>query len=176
MWNTQNIGPQIGSHWANTFIGAPIGDNGNRSMKTPPVDLLVWFAPRKNCRLQVVDRFISNPRTCDCPAQLRYPWEGMVEIGQRFHFTQVYYPHQSYRTRASSKNSNPSLKAMYVNDIQATAGASAITVLRDDVEASVLCFKFEPGQIVYVVFNPSKKLLKVNSIETQQEYVYIKAA
>jgi hypothetical protein len=99
----------------------------------------------------------------------------MVEIGQRLHFTQVYYPHQPYRARASSNNPNPGLKAMYVNDIQATAGASAITVLRDNVEASVLRFEFEPGQIEYVLFNPRKKLLKVNSIETQQEYVYIKA-
>jgi hypothetical protein len=63
---------------------------------------------------------------------------------------------------------------MYINDIQATAGASAITVLRDDVEASVLCFEFEPDQIEYVVFNPGRKLLKAGSIETQQEYAYIK--
>jgi hypothetical protein len=64
---------------------------------------------------------------------------------------------------------------MYVNDIQATAGASAIIILRDDVEATVLCFEFESGQIEYVVFNPSKKLLKAGSIETQQDYAYIKA-
>jgi hypothetical protein len=64
---------------------------------------------------------------------------------------------------------------MYVNDIQATAGASAITVLRDDVEATVLCFEFEPGQVEYIVFNPNRKLLKAGSIETQQEYAYIKA-
>ncbi|MCP4613942.1 MAG: hypothetical protein GY845_35085 [Planctomycetes bacterium] len=175
LWNTQNIGPQTGDHWANTFISAPVGDNGTRSMKTPPVDLLVWFAPRKDCRLQVVDRFISDPRTRDCPTQLRYKWEGLVEIGQRLHFTQVYYPHQPYRARASSNNPNPGLKATYINDIQGTAGASVITVLRDDVEASVLRFEFKPGQVEYVVFNPSRKLLKVDSIETQQEYVYIKS-
>ncbi|MHC4535544.1 MAG: hypothetical protein ACYS6K_16455 [Planctomycetota bacterium] len=175
LWNTHNIGPQIGDHWANTFISAPIGDNGNRSMKTPPVDLLVWFAPRRDCRLQVVDRFISDPRSRDCPTQLRYAWEGTAEIGQQLNFTQVYYPHQPYRARASSNNPNPGLKAMYVNDIQATAGASAITVLRDDVDVSVLRLEFEPGQAEYVVFNPGRKLLKFNSIETQQEYVYIKS-
>lgn len=36
LWNAQNLGPQIGSHWANTFISAPVAANGARSMKTPP--------------------------------------------------------------------------------------------------------------------------------------------
>ena len=133
------------------------------------------FRPVEVDRLQVVDRFISDPRSRDCPTQLRYTWEGLAESGQQLHFTQVYYPHQPYRTRASSNNPNPGLKAIYFNDIQATAGASAINVLRDDVEATVLCFEFEPDQVEYIVFNPSKKLLKAGSIETQQEYAYIKA-
>ena len=45
-------------------------------MKTPPVDLLVWFAPRPDRQLQVVDRMTFDLRTTDCPAQLRYAWEG----------------------------------------------------------------------------------------------------
>jgi hypothetical protein len=36
LWNTHNIGPQLGSHWANTFIHQPVGENGTRSMKAPP--------------------------------------------------------------------------------------------------------------------------------------------
>jgi len=28
LWNTQNVGPQIGGHWANTFIWRPVGNNG----------------------------------------------------------------------------------------------------------------------------------------------------
>ena len=40
---------------------------------------------------------------------------------------------------------------MCVNDIQATAGASAITVLRDDVEATFLRYEFEPGQVEYCI-------------------------
>ena len=27
LWNTQNVGPQIGAHWANTFISAPIASS-----------------------------------------------------------------------------------------------------------------------------------------------------
>jgi len=52
---------------------------------------------------------------------------------------------------------------------------AAINVLCDDVDASILRFEFESGQVEYVVFNPSRKLLKAGSIETQQEYAYIKA-
>ena len=144
-------------------------------MKTPPVDLLVWFAPRKDCRLQVVDRFISDPRARDCPTQLRYMWEGMTQIGQKLEFTQVYYPHPPYRPHASSNNPNPGLKPVYADDIQASAGAGAITVLQDDVEVGVLRFEFEPGQTEYVVFNPKRKRLNIDSIEIQQAYTYQKA-
>ena len=104
LWNTHNIGPQIGSHWANTFIHAPIDDNGNRSLKTPPADLLVWFAPRADCRLQIVDRLESDPRTESCPNQVRYLWEGTPAVGEKLVFTQVYYPHPPYRSRTVSNN------------------------------------------------------------------------
>ena len=36
-WNTHNIGPQLGSHWANTVMHQSVGENGTRSMKTPPL-------------------------------------------------------------------------------------------------------------------------------------------
>ena len=36
-WNTHNIGPQLGSHWANTVIHQPVGENGTRSRKTSPL-------------------------------------------------------------------------------------------------------------------------------------------
>jgi len=36
VWNTHNIGPPLGSHWANTVMHQPVGENGTRSRKTPP--------------------------------------------------------------------------------------------------------------------------------------------
>ena len=69
LWNTHNVGPQIGSHGANTFIHQPVANNGTRSMKSPPIDLLVWFAPRKDCEL--IDRLIDDPRAEACPNQVR---------------------------------------------------------------------------------------------------------
>jgi hypothetical protein len=170
LWNTHNIGPQIGSHWANTFIHAPIDDNGNRSLKTPPADLLVWFAPRADCRLQIVDRLESDPRTESCPNQVRYLWEGTPAVGQQLAFTQVYYPHPPYRSHTSSNN--PGSKGAYANELQATAHASGIKVVRDDTEASILRLELETGHVEWVVFNPQSKSLKMDSIETNDPLGY----
>jgi len=173
LWNTQNTGPQMGAHWANTFISAPVGANGRTMMKTPPVDLLVWFAPRDDCRLQVVDRFALDPRSADCPAQLRYTWEGRARAGQQLVFTQVYYPHAPYRARASTNN--PGAVAVYGDKLQATAGAAGITVLRDDVEASVLRLELDKGRVEFVVFNPGKQNIELGSIKTDRAYAYVEA-
>ena len=79
LWNTRNIGPQIGTNWANTFMGRPVASNGQIEMESPPVDLLVWFAPRADSRLEVVDRLREDPRAIACGAQVRYVWEGDAE-------------------------------------------------------------------------------------------------
>ena len=171
LWNTQNTGPQIGAHWANTFMSAPIDGNGRFSMRTPPVDLLVWFAPQKDCRLQVVDLFMTDPRAADCPAQLRYMWEGMAEVGRQLVFTQVYHPHPPYRARASTVN--PGATAVYDDELQATAGAAAIRVVRDDPEASVLRLEFRPGEVEWVVFNAHGVELALGDRTTRERYAYV---
>ena len=173
LWNTHNIGPQLGSHWANTFIHEPIGDNGTRSMKTPPVDLLVWFAPRADRRLQVVDRLVEDPRAEACPNQLRYVWEGTPAPGQKLVFTQVYYPHPPYRSRATSNNPNPGAKAAYADELQATAHASGIEVIRDDAEVSILRLELEAGNVEWVVFNPFEKDIDVESGRIHAPYCYV---
>lgn len=150
-----------------------MGENGTRSMKTPPVDLLVWFALRADCRLQVVDRLIEDPREEACPNQARYVWEGTPAAGQKLVFTQVYYPHPPYRARATSNNPNPGAKAAYANELQATAHASGIQVVRDDVEASILRLELEPGRTEWVVFNPQRKPIQAAGIETSEPLAYI---
>jgi len=173
LWNTHNIGPQLGGHWANTFIHQPVGENGTRSMKTPPVDLLVWFAPRADRRLQVIDRLVEDPRAEACPNQIRYVWEGTPAPGQKLVFTQVYYPHPPYRARAASNNPNPGAKAAYGDELQATAHASGIQVIRDDAEASVLRLELESGRTEWVVFNPETKPIQAGAIETSAPLAYI---
>ena len=48
IWNSQNIGPQVGRHWANTFMNSPMASN--KDLFNPPVDLLVYFTPQPGRR------------------------------------------------------------------------------------------------------------------------------
>jgi len=170
IWNTQNIGPQLGNHWANTFMSAPVADNGRSSMKLPPVDLLVWFAPREDCRLQVVDRMTFDARTTDCPAQLRYVWEGTPQKGDQKIFTQIYFPHMPYRNR--SYNNNPGVQEAEKPTLQNTAYASGIEVIRDDSTASILKLAFEEGGSEYVVFNPTEQEISIGGKTVEKAWAY----
>ena len=170
IWNTQNIGPQLGNHWANTFMSAPVADNGRSSMKLPPVDLLVWFAPQEDCRLQVVDRMTFDARTTDCPAQLRYVWEGTPQEGDQKIFTQIYFPHMPYRNR--SYNNNPGVQEAEKPTLQNTAYASGIEVIRDDSAASILKLAFEEGSSEYVVFNPTEQEILVGGRTVEKPWAY----
>jgi len=170
IWNTQNIGPQLGNHWANTFMSAPVADNGRSSMKLPPVDLLVWFAPQEDCRLQVVDRMTFDARTTDCPAQLRYVWEGTPQKGDQKIFTQIYFPHMPYRNR--SYNNNPGVQEAEKPTLQNTAYASGIEVIRDDSAASILKLAFEEGSSEYVVFNPTEQEISIGGKTVEKAWAY----
>jgi len=172
LWNTQNIGPQIGSHWANTFISTPVASNGKISMKTPPVDLLVYFAPRPGWNMQVVDRTENDPRTEVCPAQVRYVWEGTTRAGEHLHSTQLYYPHTPSRARANTNN--PGAKAVYAGgEIAATAGASAIKVVIDTLETTLMLTEFEVGHFEWMLFNPQCRQINNEDFCTDARYAYV---
>ena len=171
LWNTQNIGPFIGTHWANTFLNAPVASNGRVTMNTPPADLLVYYAPQPNWRLQVVDRTAEDPRTEVCPAQLRYVWGGTPTAGKRLHVTQVYYPHAA--RKAPPVSNNPRMEDGNRDaKLAALAGVSGIEVIRDDLEATVLRFEFEPGHVEWVTFNPERRMLEIDSIKTMEPLAY----
>jgi hypothetical protein len=171
-WNTQNIGPQAGSNWANTFMSAPIASNGHVTMRTPPADLLVWFAPRSDCLLKVVDRREDDPRTEVAPYQLRYEWEGRPLKGQKLTWTEVFWPHQPWKPRPST--SNPGAKPVYdAGEIAATAGASAIEVLRDTIGVTVLRLHFETGKIRWIVFNPGNTVVEIEGLVTDAQFAVI---
>lgn len=170
LWNTRNIGPQVGPHWANTFMGSLVASNGAVEMKAPPAELLVWFAPRKDCRLQVVDRLSEDARAIACPAQLRYVWEGTPKAGDKLVFTQVYYPHAPYRSSIFSNHAGA--KAVYADQLQATAGASGIQVIRDDAPVSILRMELSPGKIEWVVFNPEAASVQVAGNEIAKPFDY----
>ena len=171
IWNTQNVGPFVGPHWANTFLNAPVASNGQIAMNTPPADLLVYFAPQPDWKLQVVDRTEEDPRTTVCPGQVRYVWEGTPEVGQRLHTTQIYHPHAA--RKAPPVSNNPGGKGLdRSQEFADLAGASGIQVVRDDLTATILRLEFEPGRVEWVVINPEEQLLRVGSRETKERFGY----
>lgn len=175
IWNTQNVGPFVGCHWANTFIGAPVASHGQIAMNTPPADLLVWFSPQPGCRMQVVDRTAEDPRTAVCTAQVRHAWEGTPSAGQRLHSTQVYHPHTA--RKALPVSNNPGQKGTDRSvEFARLAGASAIQVVRDGPDATVLRLEFEPGFVEWVGLNPDSQTLRVGSGETAEPWVYRREA
>jgi hypothetical protein len=171
LWNTRNVGAQIGSHWANTFMGTLVASNGQVEMNNPPADLLVWFAPREDCRLEVVDRLSEDARTLACPAQVLYVWEGTPKAGETLVFTQVYYPHAPYKP--SIKSNHAGAEAVYADDLQATAGASGIKIVRDDPQASVLRLELEPGTVEWVAFNREKAPIQLGSEVSRDPLDYL---
>lgn len=171
IWNTRNIGAQVGSHWANTFMGTLVANNGQVEMPSPPVDLLVWFAPRPGCRLQIVDRLQEDPRAIACGAQLRYVWEGKPKAGDKLVFTQVYYPHPPYRPSIHSNHAGA--RASYSDSLQATAHASGIQVVRDEVETTVLRLEMTPGQVESVLFNPGEREVELAGRRTRKPYDHV---
>ena len=141
-------------------------------MKSPPVDLLVWFAPRKDCELKVIDRLIDDPRADACPNQVRYQWEGTPAIWEQLVFKQVYYPHSPYRARAISNNPNPSARAAYANELQATAHASGIQIIQDSFDATVLRLELTPGEIEWIVFNQTGTAIEFAGQNTTDPLLY----
>lgn len=84
-WQTQQVGPEIGENWANTYVqslfctGLGLG-RGFLRWKNPPQDLLVFYPPQKDCHLEIVNRFEEQPYR-QLPVRLRYVWKGMAQAG-----------------------------------------------------------------------------------------------
>ncbi len=173
-WNTQNIGPQVGAHWANTYMTAPIASNGAVALRTPPADLLVWFAPRPDCRLQVIDRRDDDPRTEVAPYQMRYVWEGRPVAGRRLTWTEVYWPHRPWKPRPSTNN--PGATPVYDEGrIAESAGASAIEVLIDTSDTTVLRLHLSEECTEWVVANPKRNEVDIDGLRTDARYAVVRA-
>lgn len=98
----------------------------------------------------------------------------LARKGQRLHFTQVYHPHVPYRPLPSSNNPNPNMKAAYKNALEASAGASGIQVVQDEIDLTLLRFEFEPGEVSWVAFNPNGESVKVGNVESTELMRYQK--
>lgn len=167
VFNSENIGPQIGPHWTNTFIKSP--KYLNYPLKNPPYDLLVYFVPQPGCTMQVVDRTAADPRTSYVPGQVRYQWRGVTQPGQKLVFTQLFYPHEPHAILHASTAAGGDRTA----DLIGTAGADAITVARDTVETTVLRCEFDEDRVEWIVFNPDGQRIEANAVVTDARFAYV---
>ncbi|MHB9132838.1 MAG: hypothetical protein ACYDBB_17350 [Armatimonadota bacterium] len=169
VYNTQNVGPQLGKHWANTYFDELHAASFPQSIKNPPYDLLVYFAPRPDCRLQVIDRTTSDPRAYDAPAQLRYTWQGVAAPGSDILFTQVYYPHAPSLDLPRSNAPG----AARPEDLMGMAGSDGIHILRDEPKVTVARLTFEANREEWVVCNPDGVVVTQGAISTDARTLYL---
>jgi len=170
VFNTQNVGPAVGPHWANTFMSEPLASR--TALRNPPVDLLVYFTPRPACRLRIVDRTAADPRTAPVPAQLRYAWRGAATAGSRRLFTQVLYPHPPRARLAVSNAAGDRRNRTFAGD----RDADGIEVLQDTLDATVLRLRLDAGRVEYVVVNPSRRRVAVGGLATDARFAYVDVA
>jgi len=166
-WQTQKIGPEIGTHWANTYVenlfhsGLGIGGGVHR-WKNPAQDLLVFHPPQPGCRLEIVDRFQEQPWRL-LPTRLRYVWEGLARKGQKLHFTTLLVPHM------------PILKpSRLVEQVQVLADTPSLTVMSvvlDDPRHR------RPGRAdrdtVWLMLNDTGKPAKAGKLDSDARQVYL---
>ena len=93
-------------------------------------------------------------------------------IGEKLVFKQVYYPHSPYRARATSNNPNPNTRAAYANELQSTAHASGIQIVKDSSKASVLRLELTPDQVEWFVFNPEMEPLQIENLQSASPFLY----
>lgn len=151
VWYTQNVGPQVGANWANTYMDAPVF-LGARAVNPPypPVDLLVYHAPHPGRKLVIKKR---PPKASCVPLSVRYLWRGVVKAGQTVVFSQLLLPHDPMR--------RPELLARRVNFI------------KDTEEETVVRIEVEKGRQEWLTLNLKGRPLKADKLETDARYLYL---
>jgi hypothetical protein len=154
-WVVGNV-PAVGANWAKvqtpliygfTYIHPPIAP-----IRTAPGALLIWFAPRADGRMELVDGPKKSAAYGDyyinLPRRVWYPRTGRWSAGSSIAFTSVLVP--------IAPDADPSVLA------------GAIETIKDSSEATVLSTAIGGIRRV-VVMNNSGKTLREGDIETDAE-------
>lgn len=165
-WYTQNIGPQVGQHWANTYFTAPI--SFGRKLHNPQVDLLVYHAPHGDRRLIVTDD-TSDVRRLKVPYTLRYAWEGTLEPDRAYSFAHLLLP--GLPRREPVRSNVPG--AASLADVTGRYMAAGVTVLKDDTEQSVWHIRSDEDRQEWVILNPAGKPVRIDGLTTDARQAYV---
>ena len=168
VFNTQNIGPQISSHAATTYMSQPVASGVG--LLNPPVDLLVYFCPQPDLRMEVIDRTAADVRSADIPAQLRHVWQGAAEKDQTIHFSMLLRPQTPH---SHSRNTSTNRTEQSKENAPSHLNTDSIAVLLNDSDASVIRLESGPERQQWVVINPRGKKLDLPDCKTDAVAAYV---
>jgi len=107
VYNVGHIGPEAGPNWVNTYMGDFVGVRDIRPngpvytrWKNPRRDLLIYFTPGQNRKLEVFDRRCYDSTT-PLRFMLRQAWRGPVKPRQPVVFTALLIPHEEFSLPSS---------------------------------------------------------------------------
>jgi hypothetical protein len=165
-WLTQNVGPQIGSHWANTYFSKPYSFTVPHN--APPMDLLVHHAPHDDRQLVISDD-TADVRRMRVPFTVRYVWEGVVKADTPYCFTHLLLP--GIPTREPVRSNVPG--AVSREDILGQYMAAGVTVLADDTRHSVWRIRSDEHREEWIVLNPDGEEVDIGGLKTDARQAYV---
>jgi hypothetical protein len=163
---TQNVGPPIGNHWANTYFSKPYAFEIPHN--APPMDLLVYLAPHDQRQLVISDD-TADVRRLRVPFTVRYVWEGVVEADTPYCFTHLLMP--GTPTRNPVRSNVPGAASR--EDILGQYMAAGVSVLADDTVHSVWRLRSGEDREEWIVLNPDGKELDIAGLKTDAHQAYI---
>jgi hypothetical protein len=164
---TQNVGRQVGGHYANTYISAPVCHK--LRLNQNPMDVMVYHAPHEDRRLTVTDAALQDQRRLHLPYTVRYVWEGIVEANRKYAFAHLLLPIVPRRKEVWSND--PS--AATLEDVLGKYPAEGVDVLVDDEARSVWRICAADGREEWIVFNADGEPVDVKGLATDARQAYV---
>jgi hypothetical protein len=159
LWRVRNVGPDYGPNWINTYLGEWIPLRGlgrNAPVLTrwhnSPRDLLVYFLPDPQGRVELVDERAVDP-TNPLPIRVQYTLRQDLSAHQPVAATTLLIPHAP----------GP-----------AAPLAAGVRVLLNDPLRTVVEFTDADGTKNLVVLNASGALLKAGGLSTDAQVAVIR--
>jgi hypothetical protein len=152
-WFAENIGPQVGPNWANTFMASP--KTHGIALKNPPWDLLIIHAPKSDRELILRQRDVSksSARFTSTENLIRNRWQGVTRPGQVVQFSQLLLPHAPTRKPEEL--------------------ASKVEFVADDHDKTVIRIQAANDREEWVVLNPSESIVEFGKLKTDAKHAYV---